>query len=178
MTANLGGHGHQLPWEHSTPFKERELGAVQRPVLPLAPEAFAGPSLHLPGTERPDPHLGSQLSIFWHLHFLDVTLGKSISLNRFLHLKYGNNTCLIREELDEVMCVKTAWQKAPFKEWQWGIVGKARAPESGCLALNLAPPLTLWVSLKARHQCLFCKMSCRYLPCQLVGLRAYIHSIL
>lgn len=72
-------HGQRLPtWEvmatssprTSTPFKERELRPCQ---------ASARPSPHLPRAERPDPHVGSNLAsslIFWHCHFLDVTLGK------------------------------------------------------------------------------------------------------
>lgn len=45
------------------------------------PGAFASPSPHRPGGEA-RPHLGSNLACFSS----DMTLGKSISLNRFLHL--------------------------------------------------------------------------------------------
>ena len=69
------GRHHQLTSPRSTPFKERALQAAQRPLPAL---------LHTcPGrVQGPDPHLGSNLA----LHFSDVSLGKSISWNRCLHL--------------------------------------------------------------------------------------------
>lgn len=43
----------------------------------------------------------------------------------------------------------------------------------------LALPLTLWVSLKAWHQCLFHNTSCHYLPHRpVVGLRSHMHYTL
>lgn len=47
------GGGPQPTSAHSTPSKDGEPGAVQRP--------FGSPS-HLPAAERPDPHLGLNLA--------------------------------------------------------------------------------------------------------------------
>lgn len=74
------GGGHQLPSPQSTPFKDRELGAVQRPCLwPQGPLA----ALHTCQWWRGQTPTWVYI---WHHRFLDVTLGKSISPNRFFHL--------------------------------------------------------------------------------------------
>ena len=74
------GRGHRLTSRRGTPFKERELGAAQRPC-PQAPRP--SPAFHTcRGWRGRTPTWVHK----WHHHFLDMTLGKSISLNWLLHL--------------------------------------------------------------------------------------------
>lgn len=128
----MPSHGHRLSSLGQAPF-EGGLG-WQRPCLWLQ---ASDSSSHPPRGRGQTPT--------WvpirQGHFLDVTLGKSISLN----LSPLNNTCLTRVELNEVMCLASAQPTEPFKErkvqWKgWPSSGPTPHPLNALLLNLTAPP--------------------------------------
>lgn len=115
----------QLTSPRSTPFKDRELQAAQGPWL--RPRASASPAPHPTWAQ------------VCRCHFR-YDLGQVNFPNRFLQLKYGN-TCLTREELNEVMHRESAWRRVPLRSGSGG-QWQGKGPSSGIRVLGseLEPP--------------------------------------